>query len=301
MSTQQRATPPQSNSPPLLIATAALRTNSTHSPALHTASNLEDLKAGYRLGDVATRWFSRAYKSNLLKHTVFQLRAYTLREYPGSIAAQHIKIMDEARGWGAGFNFSMVALSKALAAWEVEHRVNATAPYTHSRAALHLRIGDGMGVARQMPPPVTRWVVLGGCVEHLHIVAGIHVDYGLTFLNQSIDYLREMRKALAGAGVRSTLRLAGAPAHIGDHGWDALQPTNVINIGKSTAEEADEDFSFMVDADQFIVGRGSFSFAIAEVRNLRGKPTWILENETLGLDGTFPQIPRYVGRACATE
>ena len=57
----------------------------------------------------------------------------------------------------------------------------------------------------------------------------------------------------------------------------------------------------MVNADQFIVGRGSFSFAIAEVRNLRGKPTWILENETLGLDGTFPQIPRYVGRACATE
>lgn len=65
-----------------------------------------------------------------------------------------------------------------------------------------------------------------------------------------------------------------------------------MNIGKSTAEEADEDFSFMVDAKEFIVGRGSFSYSIAQLRHRRGKSTWILQNESLGLDP--PSFPSYL-------
>ena len=256
------------------------------------SSSLNAFKSGYRLGDVATRWFSRAYKSASLKQSVYELRAYTLRMYPGSIAARHIKIMDAVNGWARNYSFSMIALAQALDEWEAERNTSATAPSWH--AAVHLRIGDGMSVGRQKPPAVARWAVLGGRIERLHIVTGIHVDYGLTFLNESVDYLRQMRMVLARVGVHATLRLAGSPAHTSDHGWDALRSEHVLSVGKSTAEEADEDFCFMVNANVFIVGRGSFSFAIAEVRNLRDKATWILQNETLGLDGIFPPVPAYL-------
>ena len=94
--------------------------------------------------------------------------------------------------------------------------------------------------------------------------------------------------------MRSTLRWAGAPANVGDHGWDALKPKHVVSVRKSTAEEADIDFQLMVSATDFVVGRGGFSFSIAEVRNLRAKRTWILQNETLGLDGALPQVPCYL-------
>ena len=253
-----------------------------------------DSKLGYRLGDVTMRWFSRVHKSAGVKQSIYELRQYTLSEHPGSIAARHIRIMGAVNGWAISFNFSMVSLSQALEEWEMDHNISTNISNKHAYMAVHLRLGDGIGVTRQRPPPVSRWAALGGRLQHVHIVTGIHVDFGMRYLNASVVYLLDMRTVLASVGVHVTLRLAGTSAHFGDHGWDALHPEHVKRISKSSSQQADEDFHFMVNADEFIVGRGSFSYAISEVRNLRGRRTWILENETTGMDGIFPQVPPYM-------
>ena len=93
----------------------------------HTASELAqppvDPKAGYRLGDVTTRWWSRAYKSNGVKASIYQLREFTTRNYPGSITARHIELMNVVNGWSDSLNRSMVVLSQALDDWEETRNV----------------------------------------------------------------------------------------------------------------------------------------------------------------------------------
>ena len=195
-----------------------MASSAANKDASEEPQDFKEFKAGYRLGDVVTNWFARRFKSFALKGQIYSLRKSTLQRYPGIIAARNIDLMNGVNGWqDQSRNASMVMLSRALDEWKAAKR-NMSTQHSHADTAVHVRIGDGLANDRQKPPPLARWAVLGGRVEHVHIVTGIQVDFGMTFLNHSVAYLLKMRSVLAGVGVHSTLRLGGAPPVNGDHG-----------------------------------------------------------------------------------